>query len=256
MRRQRAAETRERILTAGAELLHGFPIWNWTALTVRAVAERAGVNERTVYRYFATERELRDAVLERFEDESGVDVEGLALDDVAGVTARMLEYVSSFPVAPAHAARRHRRRRQRPAARRAARRARTAHRRAGRRTTAPSPVAVLDVLWSVVSYERMVVDWELAPDDAIRGLTWAIEFVEAAVRNGAVAACHDARTAGRRGGPMRAVVIGASSGLGRCIGVGLAQRGEDVALLARRDRPPGRRSRGSRFRARSPSVVT
>ena len=33
---------------------------------------------------------------------------------------------------------------------------------------------------------------------------------------------------------MRAVVIGASSGLGRCIGVGLAQRGEDVALLARR----------------------
>lgn len=33
---------------------------------------------------------------------------------------------------------------------------------------------------------------------------------------------------------MRAVVIGASSGLGRCIGVGLAQLGDDVALLARR----------------------
>ncbi len=33
---------------------------------------------------------------------------------------------------------------------------------------------------------------------------------------------------------MRAVVVGASSGLGRCIGVGLAQRGEHVALLARR----------------------
>ena len=33
---------------------------------------------------------------------------------------------------------------------------------------------------------------------------------------------------------MRAVVIGASSGLGRCIGVGLAQRGAQVALLARR----------------------
>lgn len=32
----------------------------------------------------------------------------------------------------------------------------------------------------------------------------------------------------------RTVVIGASSGLGRCIGVGLAQRGEQVALLARR----------------------
>lgn len=33
---------------------------------------------------------------------------------------------------------------------------------------------------------------------------------------------------------MRAVVVGASSGLGRCIGVGLGQRGEQVALLARR----------------------
>lgn len=33
---------------------------------------------------------------------------------------------------------------------------------------------------------------------------------------------------------MRAVVVGASSGLGRCIGIGLAQRGAHVALLARR----------------------
>jgi NAD(P)-dependent dehydrogenase (short-subunit alcohol dehydrogenase family) len=32
----------------------------------------------------------------------------------------------------------------------------------------------------------------------------------------------------------RTVVVGASSGLGRCIGVGLAQRGDHVALLARR----------------------
>lgn len=33
---------------------------------------------------------------------------------------------------------------------------------------------------------------------------------------------------------MRTVVVGASSGLGRCIGVGLGQRGARVALLARR----------------------
>ena len=32
----------------------------------------------------------------------------------------------------------------------------------------------------------------------------------------------------------RTVVVGASSGLGRCIGVGLGQRGDQVALLARR----------------------
>jgi NAD(P)-dependent dehydrogenase (short-subunit alcohol dehydrogenase family) len=33
---------------------------------------------------------------------------------------------------------------------------------------------------------------------------------------------------------MRVVVVGASSGLGRCIGIGLGQAGDDVALMARR----------------------
>jgi NAD(P)-dependent dehydrogenase (short-subunit alcohol dehydrogenase family) len=33
---------------------------------------------------------------------------------------------------------------------------------------------------------------------------------------------------------VRVVVVGASSGLGRCIGIGLAKRGHDMALLARR----------------------
>jgi NAD(P)-dependent dehydrogenase (short-subunit alcohol dehydrogenase family) len=33
---------------------------------------------------------------------------------------------------------------------------------------------------------------------------------------------------------MKVVVVGASSGLGRCVGIGLSRRGADVALLARR----------------------
>jgi NAD(P)-dependent dehydrogenase (short-subunit alcohol dehydrogenase family) len=36
------------------------------------------------------------------------------------------------------------------------------------------------------------------------------------------------------GSTVRAIVVGASSGLGRCIGIGLARRGARVALLARR----------------------
>jgi AcrR family transcriptional regulator len=192
VRRQRAAETRERILTAGAELLHGFPTWNWAALTVRAAAERAGVTERTVYRYFSTERELRDAVLERFEDESGVEVEGLALDDVGAVTARMLEYVSTFPVAP-------RAPRDDTVAAANARQRAALLAALAPHTETWSPRdravagAVLDVLWSVVSYERMVVDWELPPEDAIRGLTWTIGLVESAVRAG-VSPCSDRNT--------------------------------------------------------------
>jgi AcrR family transcriptional regulator len=184
VRRQRVAETRARILSAGAELLHGFPIWNWGALTVRAVAERAGVTERTVYRYFATERELRDAVLARLEEESGIAVEGLALDDVAAVTARMLEYVSSFPLAA-------RSPRDDTVAAANARQRASLLQAVEPHSVGWSPddrnvaAAVLDVLWSVVSYERMVVDWQLTPEEAIRGLTWTIGLVEAAVRAGA-----------------------------------------------------------------------
>ena len=68
LRSQRAGETRQRIITAGSELLHRSSVRDWHELTVRAVANRAGVNERTVYRYFGNERGLRDAVMHRLEE--------------------------------------------------------------------------------------------------------------------------------------------------------------------------------------------
>jgi AcrR family transcriptional regulator len=183
LRRQRAAETRERIVGAGADLLHELPIWDWGALTVRAVAARSEVNERTVYRYFPSERALRDAVLVRLEQESGVELDGMRLEDVADVTARMFEYVSSFPLAP----------RTPPdptvlAANQRQRDALLSAVTAAARTSSPADrtiaAAMLDVLWSVVSYERLVAEWELDPEDAIRGLTWVIGLVEDAVRAG------------------------------------------------------------------------
>ena len=183
LRRQLTAATRERIVTAGAELLHGFPVWNWAALTIPRAAERAGVTARTVYRHFAGERELRDAVLERLQQEAEVDLEGLELDDFRELAARVLRYVSSFPLEPrtprdatlaaAHA-------RQREALLTAV--APTARGwRAGDRAIA---AGMLDVLWSVASYERLVVDWELEPEQAIRGVTWAIGLVADAIRRG------------------------------------------------------------------------
>ena len=65
LRRQQAGETCDRIVAAGSDLLRGSPIRDWRALTIRAVAERAGVNERTVYRHFVNEQGLRDAVMHR-----------------------------------------------------------------------------------------------------------------------------------------------------------------------------------------------
>jgi AcrR family transcriptional regulator len=183
VRRQRAAETRERIVLAGAELLHGFPVWNWRALTVRAVAGRAGVNERTVYRHFANERELRDAVLRRLEEEAGVDLTGMTLDDVREVTTRILEYSSAFPVAPRTE------RDETVAAANARQRnallaAVAAHTAEWSEVDRALAAAMFDVLWSPVSYERIVVDWDVDAKEAIRGITWAIGLLRAAIASG------------------------------------------------------------------------
>jgi len=183
VRRQRAAETRERIVLAGAELLHGFPVWNWRALTVRAVAGRAGVNERTVYRHFANERELRDAVLRRLEEEAGVDLTGMTLDDVREVTTRILEYSSAFPVAPRTE------RDETVAAANARQRnallaAVAAHTAEWSEVDRALAAAMFDVLWSPVSYERIVVDWDVDPKEAIRGVTWVIGLVQDAIARG------------------------------------------------------------------------
>src|SRR5207244_1230647 len=98
LRRERAAQTRELIVTAGAEQLRGSSIRDWGGVTIRAVAERAGVNERTVYRHFANERALRDAVIHRLEQDAGVDLAQMRLEDVADVTARILRLVSAHPL--------------------------------------------------------------------------------------------------------------------------------------------------------------
>jgi hypothetical protein len=44
--------------------------------------------------------------------------------------------------------------------------------------------ALFDVLWSVASYERLVVDWEIDHDRAVEGMAWVIGLVGQAVRDG------------------------------------------------------------------------
>lgn len=147
------------------------------------MAERAGVNERTVYRHFAGERELRDAVLDRLREEAGVDIEGMLLDDLKAVTTRIFEYVSSFPIEARTVAD--------PSVAAANERQRAVLMAAVRREAGEWPLtdrklaaAALDVLWSPVSYERLVVEWGLPPKEAIRGLMWVLGMVEDAIRSG------------------------------------------------------------------------
>ncbi len=183
VRRQRALETRDRIVAAGVEMLHGTASWNWRAVTVRSVAERAGVNERTVYRHFDNERALRDAVLARIEEEVAVEPESFTLDNLPEATARIYDYVSSFPIRgrpPLDATVESITRRQRDGLRSAVHQAVPEWDEREQLVAA----AMLDILLSVTAYERLVVDWELEPADAVAGITWAMDLVEAAVREG------------------------------------------------------------------------
>ena len=41
--------------------------------------------------------------------------------------------------------------------------------------------AVLDVLWSVASYERLVVDWQIDRAEATRGMAWMIGLIRQAL---------------------------------------------------------------------------
>ena len=177
---------RERILGAAATLVRGFPTWDWRGLTFRAVAERAGVSERTVYRHFATERELHDAVMRRLEQEAGVSYEGVGLDDLADVAA--LVFSAAGVVRGVARGRRGPdvRRRGPVATRRAARRGRPAAAVATGWTDVERNMAagLLDVLWNVPSFERLVVHWGLGADDATGAIAWAIGLVVDAIRAG------------------------------------------------------------------------
>ncbi len=183
LRRQRAVETRERIIAAGCRLLQSSSIRDWHALTMRGAADEAGVNERTVYRYFGNERGLRDAVMHRLEQEAGVELDGMRLGDLAHVAARILFHVSSYPLRPKP--------RLDPTLTDANARQRTALLGALEEPTARWPegdrmaaAALFDALWSVATYERLVSDWDLDRDQAIRTVAWAIDLIGEAVSQG------------------------------------------------------------------------
>jgi len=178
------AETRDRILDAASALVHEFKCWDWRPLTFRAVAERAGVGERTVYRHFSTEQALHEAVMQRLGQESGIDIEGLTIDDVSKIGARVFASMSTFAAPPwvdveegvllAEDQRRQ-------AALIAAVEAVTSGWSDEQRTRA---AAALDVLWTAPSYHRLVSGWKLGADEAADVIDWMITLVVDAIRAG------------------------------------------------------------------------
>lgn len=181
-RRAQSAETRASILAAAKKLLRRSSVRNWQSLTIRAVAHEAGVSERTVYRHFSDERGLRDALMRRLEEEAGIDLTNLELDDIAGVAERVLGHVSTYPlekrpIDPTMAAARLR---QRDALHDALEPWTTDW----PASSAAAVSALFDLLWSVGSFERLAVEWQLPPERAISALAWTIGLVDEAVRAG------------------------------------------------------------------------
>ena len=44
--------------------------------------------------------------------------------------------------------------------------------------------AMFDVLWALSSYERLVTDWQLDHDEAVRGITWVMSLLEQSIVEG------------------------------------------------------------------------
>ncbi len=184
-RQQQSAETRERIVAAGSDLVHNLPGWDWKNLTARAISERAGVSERTVHRYFPTERKLRDAILQRLTQESGIDLDNLKLADFGDVTAGLLGFLSSF------AATRSAANVEDPSLLSVDQMRCEALLRAVADASPNWPrhdqeaaAALLDLLWSPPPYERLITAWNFDHARAVGAITWLIGLIEEAISQG------------------------------------------------------------------------
>ena len=124
-----------------------------------------------------------DAVMHRNEEQAGIDLAGMQLEGIATVAAQIFEHVSQYPREP------------RPPLEPTLIDAKDRQREAlfgaiaagteqwseEDRTMA---AAMFDVLWSVASYERLVVDWQIDHERAVQGISWVIGLVAQAVKDG------------------------------------------------------------------------
>jgi len=181
LRRERTNATRQRILQAGSALAHSFPTWDWRGLSAAAVAQRAGVNKATVYRHFSTERMLHDAIMQHLEDEAGVSYDDMDLGTVTALVERAYAHLSSYAGRPEPGE-------QAPTAG-ADQRRRDALMRAVTSETPDWPAArrrmaaaVLDVLWSRHTHERLTETWGLDTEQTTQAVIWAIALLTGAIR--------------------------------------------------------------------------
>ncbi len=183
VRRQQSAKTRQSIITAGTELARESLDWEWQNLTYRAVSERAGVSERTVYRYFATERMLKDAVIQQLVEDADINLEDVNLDEFADLTSRTFKHLSSYAARPEPISD--------PSFQSIDDLRREALLKAVNQKTTDwnteqqeIVAAMLDMLWNPITYGRLRVVWGFENDQADRANNWLIGLIEEAIKQG------------------------------------------------------------------------
>ena len=183
VRQQQSHQTREQIIRSGVELSREFSSWDWKNLTFRAVSERAGISERTVYRYFATEQALKDAVMQHLVQESGIDLNALTLTEFGNIIKGLFQYMQSFaakvkePEDPTFSSVDKERRMAL---------LRSVMQETPGWTEAQQHIvtATLDILWQPSTYERLAQGWNFDSSQSLATLTWMIDLIENAIKNG------------------------------------------------------------------------
>jgi AcrR family transcriptional regulator len=180
-RRAAAEGTAQRILEAAADLARDLPDWDWSELTMTAVAERAGVGRRTVYRHFESQGELHAALVAHLLRKADVDYDRLRLDDLPTVAAKLYQQLTTFAARPwgLH-----------PvvfpevdAARREGLRRAVAEAMGAEAQDREMVAALLDVIWQVTSYELLIRDWGFDEKQATQALRWLHGLVADALTN-------------------------------------------------------------------------
>lgn len=181
VRQQQSTETRELIISSGVTLVHEFPSWDWKNLTFRAVGERAGISERTVYRYFSTEQALKDAVMQQLVKESGIDLDALTLTEFATIIKSLFQYIQSFaakskPVEDPSFSGVDKERQA--ALLRSVIQATPGWSKAQQQTA----TAALDIMWQPSTHERLLNAWNFDSDQSLATLTWLVDLIENAIQ--------------------------------------------------------------------------
>jgi AcrR family transcriptional regulator len=183
LRQQQSVDTRERIVAAGALLARDLSSWDWRAMTFKAVSERAHMNERTVRRYFTTERALRDAIQQRLLQECGVDFERLELADFADAATQVHLFLSGFASASNESSDpgfRAMDADRRTALLKSVSRAARAWTPADRLIAA----ATFDFLWTPTTLERLISVWQLDQKSVVKLIRWSVRLLQDAIRTG------------------------------------------------------------------------